>query len=532
MNPQKMTAALVVSLSMGLGLVAPANAAVSEEEFARVTQQVDILMDQLTAQEGFAPGSVVVVATAEGRRWVRSDGVLNVETGAEATAESQFYIASMTKAYMGLLAQRLHEEGVLSLDAVLTDFWPELVLPEDRDASAITLRYLITHQIAIEVEEIVTLEAYIRDVAPSEYPGLIEDYAIARDEGFQYGNLGYNIYGAILEQHTDRNWRDWLSDTIFAPNGMSGTSGRGSDFDPANIAWGHQIDTGIAPVWPTHDGWHMIPPKTDGMMQSAGGLMTTGGDLATWMTMNLSQNGNGLSTSMFEQAQHQWVDQEGDGHGFSCDGYSFGWNNCVLIYEHEAPDGEIPSPTQLLQHGGGYTGYSSLITLAPEMGIGVAVAFNTDGLAGFAALEISKTVFEVALDLQGTDERATARADRYAQFVPRLASNRQNRMEETMAEERWGEGEWSPSTAELEEYVGHYEGDNWLSTAEIRMEEGALRAWSHDLSRYFVPVSQDVFAAFSDGAYIPERIAIVRDAQGEITGIDWDDTVLERVGSH
>jgi len=522
-------ASALAALALSFAIPACAQTSVSEEDFDRVTQRVDSLMDQMVAQDGYAPGSIVVVATADGRRWIRADGVLNVVTGEPATASSQFYIASMTKAYMGLLAQRLHEEGVLNLDAVLTDFWPGLSLPEGRDASTITLRDLITHQVAIEVGEITHLEAYMRDVAPEEYPGLIENYAVLRDEGFEYDNLGYNIYGAILEQHTGRNWRNWLDDALLNPNGMAGTSGRVSDFDAASVAWGHQADTGIAPVWPTHGAWHMIPPKTDGMMQSAGGLMTTAEDLATWITMNLSHSGNGYTSSMFEQAQYQWADQTGDGHGFTCDGYSFGWNVCQLLHELEDEDGETPAPTNLLQHGGGYPGYSSYVSFSPELGIGVAVAFNTDGAIGFAGLEIHKTVFEAMLDLQGIEERSTSRASRFGQLGPRIASIRQARMEEAMADEHWGAGGWSPSTAELQEFVGRYETDAWVSHMDIRMEDGALRSWTWDLSRYFVPVSQDIFAAFGEGSYPPEYVAILRDDAGNITGVDWDDDTLMRV---
>jgi len=166
------------------------------------------------------------------------------------------------------------------------------------------------------------------------------------------------------------------------------------------------------------------------------------------------------------------------------------------------------------------------------MGIGVAVAFNTDGAINFAGNEISKTVFEAMLDLQGMDERATARATRMGQFGPRISSIRQGRMEEAMAEERWGTGGWSPDTAELQEFVGEFEAENWISTIDIRMENGALRSWTHDLSRYLVPVSADIFAAFADGSYPPEQITILRNAEGEIIGLNWDDDVFEKTGSN
>lgn len=184
-----------------------------------------------------------------------------------------------------------------------------LELPEDgRQADAVTLRDLLVHSIPFRAEEITFLEAYVRDVAPTEYPGLIERYAVARRDGFQYDNLGYNIYAAALEAKTGRDWRGWLKERVFLPLRMTATSGRTSDYAADRIAWSHQR-AGASPAgWPQADGWYLIAPKADGMMQSAGGLMTSANDMALWLEAQLKArgpDGSGLTPEMAQRTAHR-----------------------------------------------------------------------------------------------------------------------------------------------------------------------------------------------------------------------------------
>jgi len=529
---QRLLALLVGAAGLMLATTANAQTTYTEDEFSSIEANMNAALDAFETQEIFAPGYVVVVATADGHSWIRAGGVLRVGRDMPTFPTSEFYIASMTKAYMGLLAAHLDEQGVLPLDATLADCWPDLLVPGDVPADQITLRDLITHQIPIEVDEIVSTEAYFRDLSPGEYPHYIETYGVPRAPGFQYDNLGYNIYGAILEQVTGRNWRDWLNEVIFEPNGMDGTSGRVTDFDTDTIAWGHQIDTGIAPVWPTAEGWYLIPPKTDGMMQAAGGLMTTAEDFATWLRMNLTHEAIGIDAAVFAEAQMQHVAQEGDGHGFSDEGYAYGWNNAILIHDRPDASGEIPAPTNLLQHGGGYTGFASLITFAPELGIGVAVAFNTDSVINFAGLVISKQVFELAIGIEGTEEAIQNRVATFASYEVRLRDARIARMTGALANERWGDGGWSPDTAALDAFVGRYEGNSWIPYVEITRDGEILHAQVFDAQRYVVPVSQDIFTGIRDGSSAPEFLHFRRDENGNITGLLWDDDEFTRVPAY
>jgi CubicO group peptidase (beta-lactamase class C family) len=416
-------------------------------------------------------------------------------------------------------------EGVLPLEATLADVWPGIDLPDSgRQADAVRLRDLLVHSIPFAAGEITFLEAYVRDVAPSEYPTLIERYAVPRRDGFQYDNLGYNIYAAALEARTGRNWRDWLDEKVLSPLNMRATSGRTSDYAATTIAWSHQRAGDSIDGWPRADGWYVIPPKTDGMMQSAGGLMTSANDMAMWLEAQLAGQGppgSGLTPEVFAKAREDRVAQPEDGHGFSCNGYVYGWGVCNLILRADKDAaGEDRAIGPFFQHGGGYVGVRSLMTVAPDL----AVAFlsNSDNMTDFLALEVTGLVFESLEDIPGGDVRRDRRIAQFRDRTARQLADRQRILQEARADAKWKGWTWTPDTAVLAAFTGTYEREGaLLPEAIVASSEGALFLRSSDRRYRLTPAAPDLFGAQTFAHDEIDAIAFVRGAGGEIVALDW-----------
>ena len=139
------------------------------------------------------PGYAVVAVTADDVLLTHVQGERRAATGAPLTADTPVYIASQTKAFMGLLAARLDVEGILSLESTIADHWPDVQFPDGVDPAAYTMRDLISHQVPIEADQIDTLDAYVTRIDPADYPALIAALATARKPGYQYDNLAFNI---------------------------------------------------------------------------------------------------------------------------------------------------------------------------------------------------------------------------------------------------------------------------------------------------------------------------------------------------
>lgn len=507
---------------------------VSEEDWNRITGGMDAFLKRIEALDVYPPGAAIIIATGDGRSYIRTHGTLKAGSGVPVDKDGAFYIASMTKAYLGLLAARLDADGTLPLSSSLADYWPDLVLPEGgRQAGEITLHDLLTHSFPFEVEPITFLEAYVRDVAPSEYPGLIAAHAEPREDGFQYDNLGYNIYAAILEQETGRNWRAWLQEEIFNPLGFTATSGLTSSYAPDALAWSHQMAGTFEDTWPRAGDWYLLPPKTDGMMQSAGGLMTSAADMSKWLQYNIAEAGpagSDLDAEIFARAHEQGAETEADGHGFSCDGYSLGWNICELIIEPQEEGAPPVLLGPLLQHGGGYTGVRSLMTVSPGLDIGIAVLTNSDSMTGFMSTELSKLPYELLAEAPGAGDRADSRVDAYSRNNARYLTHLQDQLAQARSDEKWQGWDWQPSIGDLSEFSGSFRNDGAiLPGALITLGESGLVLKTGERLYRLEPAAPDLFGAQAYAYDEIHAVSFVRDENGAITAMNWDGDDYERV---
>ncbi len=463
---------------------------------------LDRFVDQVAAT---SPGYAVIVVDENGTLLMKTGGVLDAETNSPVTPDSPFYIASMTKAYVGLLAAELHAEGVLDLDSTVTDYWPDLVTKTGVDFSTITLRDLLTHQAPFKAELIAVMEAYVTSIPGSEYPRYLSMLAIPRDPGFEYANIGYNVYTGILEDVTGRSWQDWLQEKVFHPLKLSRTSARTSDFELDEMAWRHQ--------WKGNSDWHVLPPKTDPLMQSAGGMMTSPNDMARWLSVNLRQRNNGA----FRTAQTSYVDVPVDaGDEMACDGYALGWKVCSFHGQ------------RVLQHGGGYTGVRTRMALMPDKGIGVAVLTNSDNMTGFITTRFLEFYLAAMAGFPWPDARVDEVLKTHSERIGNLLAGRRQRARENRAEARWSGWSWKPSGDELAAYAGTYANDVF-GTLDIRVDGGRLHwkidGWEMPLS----PAKRDRFGGASSPYEELEQVDFERDDTGAIRGVRWNNYFFQAV---
>src|SRR5262249_2600956 len=127
------------------------------ERAMRQLPQVDLVLKAAT-DRGDVPGVVAMAATREGPVYRAAFGKRTLPDGPAMTADTVFWIASMTKAITSTAARRLARQGKLSLDSPISEVLPELTAPqvlEGFDAAGepilrparrpITLCHLLTH---------------------------------------------------------------------------------------------------------------------------------------------------------------------------------------------------------------------------------------------------------------------------------------------------------------------------------------------------------------------------------------------------
>jgi methyl acetate hydrolase len=202
--------------------------------------QVDRVLRE-AVERGDVPGVVAVAATRDGPIYEGAFGRRGLPDGAAMTADTVFWIASMTKAITSTAAMQLVEEGRLALDRPIADVLPELAAPqvlEGFDAAGeprlrparrpITLRHLITHTAGFVYD--IWNPDIGRYMEKNGIPGIIScqnaalDLPLVFDPGDRW-DYGINIdwVGKAVERASGRQLGDYFAERLFTPLGIKDT---------------------------------------------------------------------------------------------------------------------------------------------------------------------------------------------------------------------------------------------------------------------------------------------------------------------
>jgi CubicO group peptidase (beta-lactamase class C family) len=341
-------------------VVAGAGAAIVEvdPEFgARMDRFVEDALDA----SGLVPGFGLVVVKDDQVIHIGGYGYRDVEAQLPVTSDTGFYIASATKSFTGMAASVLAVRNELDLDAPISRYLPELRLPEPMSPHAITVRALLTHQTGIHNREVQRQLAFVRSLTKEEYFDLLLTDSQRLPTSFMYSNLGYNIFGYLLEARTGNPWQQVVAETVLDPVGMSNTTTSIETASKGEFAW---------PYSATGDSFERMPIKSEDTMHSAGGMVSTPDDLGRWLIANLNHgviDGTpALDARAVAAAHTSYATTDRSYYRFHRTGYGLGWY-------HSDFEGEL-----LIHHFGGFNGYHAHVSFMPEHGIGVATLMNTD----------------------------------------------------------------------------------------------------------------------------------------------------------
>ncbi|KJC48123.1 1,4-butanediol diacrylate esterase [Bradyrhizobium sp. LTSP885] len=201
-------------------------------------------IDQVLRQKSEAkeiPGVVAIAATGKDIIYQGAFGKRDLSKDDAMTADSVFWIASMTKAVTSAGAMQLVEQGKLSLDEPIGKLLPDLAAPQVLDGfdakgepklrpakSPITLRKLMTHTAGF------CYDLWNADMGKymekTGTPGIIScsnaalKTPLASDPGtrWEYG-INIDFVGKAVEAASGKKLDAYLHDHMFAPLGMNDT---------------------------------------------------------------------------------------------------------------------------------------------------------------------------------------------------------------------------------------------------------------------------------------------------------------------
>lgn len=381
-----------------LGSVAgaqPTPDGVTARSVEQAAESLPAFMDALTDDLGVLPGASVAIVHEDTLVFASGFGVADVDTGAPFSATTPTYIASGSKAFLGLVIADLAEKGELDLHApVGSTYLGDLDQGKLGAFASVTLHELLTHTHGINGDAISFRTAYTGDMS-AELFWQIASQLPAEEDGnaFNYSNFGYVAAGYVLQRHLGLPWQDIVDQYVFEELGMHHSTARVSDLMEMEFAKPH--------IW--YGETRRIPLyKRDASMHAAGGHFSTAEDMSRWLIANMNAgevdgvqtvHSRAVKTILRPQAklERQFFEYNRYAHGY-------GWY-------HARYGDEI-----LYHHFGSFAGYRAHISFMPEHDLGVVVLSNDLSRPSLNLPDlIANYVYDTALGGDAVEEVYAAR---------------------------------------------------------------------------------------------------------------------------
>ena len=262
-------------------------------------------IDQVLRQKSDAkeiPGVVAIAADSNEVIYQGAFGRRDLSKDDAMTADSVFWIASMTKAITAAAGMQLVEQGKLSLDAPIDKVLPDLAAPQVLEGfdergepilrpanNAITLRHLMTHTAGFAYD--MWSGDMVKYLEKTGLPAITTckndalKTPIMTDPGtrWEYGT-NIDFVGKAVEAVSGKRLDTYLRDDIFGPLGMTDTGFKIGESQRKRLVGMHQRgeDGSLAPIpfeLEQEPEFHM----------GGGGLYSTAGDYIKFTQMILNK---------------------------------------------------------------------------------------------------------------------------------------------------------------------------------------------------------------------------------------------------
>lgn len=313
---------------------------------------MDDYLSQLESEKK-AMGTVSVFKDGE-QIYNKSIGFANLEEDKKANEVTLYRIGSISKTFTAAIILQLVEEGKLSLETKLGDYYPKI-----DQADQITIANLLYHRSGLyNITRSADFEVWISE--PRSRAAMLDRiYENANvfepNAKTEYSNTNYILLSYIAEDIDNQNFAEILKNRIFNP------------LDLEHTFFGKELDLSKNEAmcyYPENKEWHPITFHTNltGTM-GAGGLTSTAKDINTFY--NALFMGELISKEILEQMT---TPKDAMGMGISVDR-----RRGLDVYGH---DGRID-------------GFRSVAAYFPEEKLSIACTFNA------AQVSSSKTLFQL-----------------------------------------------------------------------------------------------------------------------------------------
>ena len=299
------------------------------------------------------PGAAIAIVSGD-EVYAGAYGVSERDRPTPMTAATLVHVGSLTKLFTALGVTRALEQRKVPATAQVGGFMSGL----SRRAGAATFEQLLSQTSGIRDRQGDAGTDDEAELAKNARALTDTDFMLPGGTVFSYSNFGYSLAGAVLESISKRPYADVLRSSVLTPLGMSQSTMRPADAMKRPHATGYRLD-GQALV--------ATPHANDTRIWPAGYLWTNATDmshaLSALMSKGRLKDHAGLSPTVVASVSRSHTPMPnifvGGHYGH---GLMIAHDRDMLFYEH----------------GGTLPGFSSILRIAPERRLGIAILANLD----------------------------------------------------------------------------------------------------------------------------------------------------------
>jgi CubicO group peptidase (beta-lactamase class C family) len=419
------------------------------------SQKIDSLMETSLIRYKVAGASIAIVKDGK-VIYKKGFGLASLDTKKPVNEFTNFQIASNTKAFTTAALSILEDEGKLKWTDKVKDHLPEFRMYNDYVTENFNIQDLLTHRsgLGLGAGDLMFFpdgsDFTVKDVLKGfQY---FKPVSAFRTQ-FDYDNLLYIVAGEVIARVSGMSYETFVQKRIIEPLQMNHTFVGSLQKDKSNLAAPHSSESGTIKTIDNYD---------IGMGSAAGGIYSNAEDMSKWMILRLNKGkyGTDLKDSLFSLKNYRemWrihtVEDAGTNPRYNSHfaGYGLGW----FLIDRKG--------TFCVSHTGGLPGMLSMVTMYPDMNLGIVILTNTENGGAGLFTAVTNTISDSYLGLDDFD------------WINKIAERLQKKKNtgDDFTQKVWEKVEASKTIKiNNEDFTGIYE-DKWFGKVEVFKKDHKL----------------------------------------------------------
>src|SRR6516165_12602626 len=309
-------------------------------------------------EEWRVPGLAIAVVQEDEPLLLAAYGRRDVEADLPVTTDTRFALCSITKSFTAAGLGMLVDERRLDWTKPVRDYIPEFRLHDPVATDRITVRDLLCHHSGLPRHDWVWLPG---DLSPAQMLAAMRYLEPSDDirSTHQYLNLGYLVASMVVERVSCQSWTEFTRARLIDKLHMNVTFTAEDLVAAPDAAMPYEMDGDTrlrTKLWPVR-------------ATAAGGINTSIASFANWLRLHLDkgefEGQRLLSPTLIRELQTPHV------HVAAAEFAEYSDVHYGLGFRSHRYRGE-----RVVWHSGGWFGWSTLMTMLTDRGVGVAVFTN------------------------------------------------------------------------------------------------------------------------------------------------------------